>query len=131
MKAKLLLLITVVLCFFKISSASALTLQYNGGQYEYTGSVYSLMVNDQYVQTSLPPIIFNDYALVPIRDVFEAMGATVKYIDASQQIFIEYNDTYLRLKIGSSDAYIDANHVTIPGNVTPWSLHLCPLLLSA
>ncbi len=119
MKAKLLLLITVVLCFFKISSASALTLQYNGGQYEYTGSVYSLMVNDQYVQTSLPPIIFNDYALVPIRDVFEAMGATVKYIDASQQIFIEYNDTYLRLKIGSSDAYIDANHVTIPGNVTP------------
>lgn len=118
MKTKILLFVTMIICVFGIS-ASALTLEYNGETHEYTGSVYSLMVNGKYIETSLQPIIFNDRALVPIRDVFEAMGATVKYLDASQQIFIDYNKKYLRLKIGSDIAYIDANQVNIPGGVTP------------
>ncbi len=120
-KKKLLVFLTALICMagFTAFADEPLILEYDGAQHEYTGSVYKLMVNDEYVETSLHPIIFNDYALVPIREVFESMGATVKFVDLSQQIFIQHNDKYVRLKIGSSEAYIDADKAEIPGSVTP------------
>lgn len=95
------------------------TIQYDGITEQYTGSIFKLMVNGNIINTTVPPLIFNDYALVPIREVCEPMGAEVNYIDVSKQIFVNFGDSYLRLKIGDSTATVNEVKTQIPGNVAP------------
>lgn len=95
------------------------TIQYNGITEQYTGSIYKLMIDGNIVNTTVPPLIFNDYALVPIREVFEPMGADVNYIDVSKQIFVNFGDSYLRLKIGDTAATVNEIKTHIPGNIAP------------
>lgn len=121
MKKIILLLLSVILSSFAFTSvyASDYILEYDGKTEEYTGSIYKLMINNEFVETTVPPIIFNDYALVPIREVCEPMGAVVNYIDVSKQIFVNFENSYLRLKIGNEIASVDEVDVKIPGNITP------------
>ena len=121
LKKCLWLIITVLIMniFVPLASAKHLVLFYNGEEHDYNGSVFTLTVNDKSLTTPVEPLIFNDYALVPLRDVFEAVGAKVTYIDLSKQIIVNYNDTYVRLKIGSNKAYVDDKEYSIPGNITP------------
>lgn len=121
LKKCLWLIITVLIMniFVPFASAKHLVLFYNGEEHDYNGSVFTLTVNDKSLTTPVEPLIFNDYALVPLRDVFEAVGAKVTYIDLSKQIIVNYNDTYVRLKIGSNKAYVDDKEYSIPGNITP------------
>ena len=122
MKKLITLFIALTLSISSITSAQAISdyiLEYNGITEEYTGSIYKLMINGEFVETTVPPIIFNDYALVPIREVCEPMGALVNYITVSKQIFVNFEDCYLRLKIGSNTASVDEVDVEIPGGIAP------------
>ncbi len=122
MKKLISLFATLILSLSFSTSALAMSdyiLEYNGITEEYTGSIYKLMINGELVETTVPPIIFNDYALVPIREVCEPMGALVNYITVSKQIFVNFEDSYLRLKIGNNIASVDEVDVEIPGGVAP------------
>ncbi len=121
MKKLILLLITVIssLFIFTNAYASDYILEYDGITEEYTGSIYKLMINDEFVETTVPPIIFNDFALVPIREVCEPMGAVVNYITVSKQIFVNFDNSYLRLKIGNKIASVDEVDMKIPGDIAP------------
>lgn len=44
---------------------------YDGATHLYTGEVYKLFVNGNKIESAMEPIIFNDHALVPVREVFE------------------------------------------------------------
>ncbi len=120
---KLIILLTVFISIFLISTStyaiSDYIIEYDGKTEEYTGSIYKLMINGEFVETTVPPLIFNDYALVPIREVCEPMGALVNYINVSKQIFVNFEDSYLRLKIGSQTASVDEIDVEIPGGIAP------------
>jgi len=117
--------IATLLCFSTLTAnAASMTIYYSGSAHEYNGRTYKLMIDGEYIYPSVEPLIFNDYTLVPIRDVFEAMGATVKYLDLSKQIFINYEETYLRLRIGDTIAHIDDEKVKIPGGITPMLISL-------
>ena len=61
----------------EISASEGLILEYDGGTHEYNGEVYDLVVNNQLLDPPLSPIIFNDRALVPVREIFVELGATV------------------------------------------------------
>lgn len=117
--------IATLLCFSSLTAnAASMTIYYSGSAHDYNGRTYKLMIDGEYIYPSVEPLIFNDYTLVPIRDVFEAMGASVKYLDLSKQIFINYEETYLRLKIGDTIAHIDDEKVKIPGGITPMLISL-------
>jgi len=100
-------------------SASAMTLVYNGAEHEYDGYNYALIVNGNVVVPPLQPIIFNNRALVPVREVFEAMGATVSYHIPTQEITISRGHSFTSMKIGSSEIMVNGNKTTIPDGVTP------------
>ena len=104
---------------FALSAECALILEYDGGKHEYNGSLYKLKVNGKYVKTPLEPIIMNDRALVPVREVFEAMGAEVGYSGASREITVSSADIYILLKIGSDKVFVNGSRVTIPDGVVP------------
>lgn len=111
-----------VLCCFLINTAYAasMLLEYDGGIHNYTGAVYELKINGKTL-TDLPlePIIFNDRALVPVREVFEGLGATVKYVDTDKTIRITYGKKTVRLQIGSAMAMVDGIKKSIPDGVAP------------
>lgn len=100
-------------------SAERLMLEYDGGVYEYSGAVYDLVVKNKKVYPALEPIIFNDRALVPVRDVFEEVGATVNYRQETQTIEVYDDDTYVRLRINDNIAYVNGAKTMIPDSVVP------------
>ncbi len=109
------------LCMLMImhTAEAAMVLEYNGEQHNYTGSVYKLIVNGKSVNTPLEPIIFNDRALVPVREVFEAMGAEVGYVASSQEVTVSMGDTFVLMQIGSEYAFVNGSRKAIPDGVTP------------
>ena len=112
----------LVLCCFLINTAYAasMLLEYDGEIHNYTGSVYELKVNGKTLSNlPLEPIIFNDRALVPVREVFEGLGATVKYIDTEKVIRITYGRSTVKLQIDSPMAVVDGVRKTIPDGVAP------------
>ena len=111
----------LICCFlFGANAFASLILEYDGGVHNYTGSIYSLSVNGKELKNlPLEPIIFKDRALVPVREVFEALGATVTYKEARKEILIKYNGKTTLIQINSNVAEIDGKEVQILDNVTP------------
>lgn len=101
-------------------SANALILEYDGKTIEYTGSIFRLFVNNEELHDlPLEPIIFNDRALVPLREIFEALGAEVNYNGAAQSVEVEYGETYVRMYINDNAAYVNGRRTAIPDGVVP------------
>jgi len=53
--------------------------------HEYTGNIYTLKVDGEVVNSDLPPIIINGRSLVPVRAIFEKLGAKVGWDAASKK----------------------------------------------
>ncbi len=118
---KIATMLLLLCCFFMNTAASAsIILEYDGGIRNYTGPICKLYVNDKEL-TDLPlePIIFNDRALVPVREVFEALGATVTYSVANQEIQILYGKKTVKIWIDKVSAIVNGLRQTIPDNVAP------------
>ncbi|MEO6909018.1 MAG: copper amine oxidase N-terminal domain-containing protein, partial [Abditibacteriaceae bacterium] len=62
---------------------------------------------------SVPPASVNGRVLVPLRGVFEALGAQVDYQASSRTVLAAKDATNLRLQIGSSTAYVNGNPVRL------------------
>ncbi len=116
---KKLLAFLAVFLMFSITASAALILEYDGKKHNYTGAICDLEVNGESVETPLHPIIFNNRALVPVREVFEALGADVTYISGSQKIMIEFDDTFITMQIGSPYVFVNGVREAIPDGVVP------------
>lgn len=115
-----LIFLSALIFTITITQSFAMTLQYDNKTTEYTGSIYSLMINGKTLtDLPMPPIIFNDRALVPLREVFEAMGAAVNYDSAKKEVSVDYGGNNLKLTIESSQAFLNNTEITIPDGVTP------------
>ena len=111
----ILLLITIIYSI----SASAFMIEYDEKITNYTGSVYRLIVNGKEPKLPLEPIIFNDRALVPVREVFEALNAKVTYHEKTKCVEVSYKGDTISLYINNSVAYINGKKTTIPDNAVP------------
>lgn len=113
--------VLTVFIFFALSvvTAHGLTLDYDGSIHEYDGSIYALIVNDGLLDPPLSPIIFNDHALVPVREVFEELGAEVSYDFDTQAVEVETDSDYIRMHINDNLAYVNGEAVNIPDGVVP------------
>ena len=120
MTKKVLFFITLLwLIIIQSISVCALTIQYDGLTTKYTGSVYELRVNGKKLTLPLAPIIFNDRALVPVREVFEALDSTVTYQEKTKCVDVEYDGNHISLYINTPIAYINGKKTTIPDNAVP------------
>ncbi len=119
MKVRLIMIIACLTMIISGVAAHALTIQYDGITTEYTGTVFELYVNDKKPELPLEPIIFNDRALVPVREVFENLGADVVYEDRTKSVNIMYFDNQVTLYIGKNVAYVNGKKFIIPDGVVP------------
>ena len=110
---------TVSLIPASAANAAGIQLFYDGADHLYNGSVYNLYVNGTEIRAAMEPIIFNDHALVPVREVFEEVGATVEYTGETRCVEIQYRKTYIRMYINDNCAYVNGKKTNIPDNVVP------------
>ncbi|MBO5453661.1 MAG: copper amine oxidase N-terminal domain-containing protein [Clostridia bacterium] len=60
-----------------------------------------------------PPVMVNDRVLVPLRAIFEALGARVYYDDETSLITAKRNLTTIELTVGSDKLYINGEETVI------------------
>ncbi|MBQ2967260.1 MAG: family 16 glycosylhydrolase [Clostridia bacterium] len=87
--------------------------------------VLILELNDRYVWTfgeklsvdannpDVRPKTVNDRTMVPVRFIAESLGATVSYIDATEEIVIELSGNKVVLKVNSDKMYVNGNEVQL------------------
>lgn len=68
-------------------------------------------LNDQPLQTSVPPIIMQGRTLVPMRDIFEALGASVSYNALTRGITATRDSSTVNLQIGNRAASVNGQTV--------------------
>lgn len=118
-KIMIFILLSVLLSLAAPARAAGTELYYDGEYHTYTGSVYTLYVNGEKITPPLEPIIFNNRALVPLREVFEALGQSVDYNNDTKEITVAGALKTVKLTIGSGTAYINGEKTTIPDGVVP------------
>lgn len=70
--------------------------RYNGGE------EISVFVNDERVSFDVAPTIINDRTMVPVRAIFEALGAEVRWDDEIETAIGVLDDTVVKIAIGKS-----------------------------
>ncbi|MDI9449250.1 MAG: copper amine oxidase N-terminal domain-containing protein [Pelotomaculaceae bacterium] len=71
-----------------------------------------VILNGRTLQFDVPPIIENDRTLVPLRVIFEALGAGVEWDGATQTVRAERDGTIIKLVIGGK-AYVNDQPVEL------------------
>lgn len=73
----------------------------------------SLKVDGKALFVSQPPVIKEGRTLVPMRDIFEALGATVDWNGSQKTVTAKQAATTIQLQIGSKTAKINSKSVTL------------------
>lgn len=59
------------------------------------------------------PQMMTDHVMVPLRGVFERMGATVEWNQSEQKVYAQRGDTRVELRINNNEAYINGKAVSV------------------
>ncbi len=80
----------------------------------YVADQINIYINDQHVLLPLtPPVQIDDTVLVPIREVFETLGATVLWDDDERKAYIDYKETSVVLEDDSQVALVNGRYVPL------------------
>jgi len=74
----------------------------------------SIYINGEYQTYSDEALTHNGLILVPLRDVFESLGAEVTWNETKQSINIVKGDTQVWVQLGSNNAKINNQAKTVP-----------------
>ncbi len=80
-------------------------------------------LNGKPLQTSMAPLNQNGRLLVPLRDIFEALGARVDFSDLTQTIAAQRGTTTVKMALGSRDAEVNSQHVVLDVPATAYYGH--------
>lgn len=76
-------------------------------------SAINLVVDGATVQTDVPPVVIDGRTLVPVRALFESLGATVGWNEATQTATATKGATVVSVQIGSTTAYVSGTAKTL------------------
>ena len=72
-----------------------------------------IIINDKSVTFDRMPVIVDGRTLVPLRGISETLGAEVLYTAETQRITVTRDGVVVKLKIGSTEAYVDRTEKTL------------------
>lgn len=94
--------------------AAPMELVYDGIVQKYDLEPITLYINGEVVDTSLmPPIQLESTTLVPVREVFEPMGAFVEWKAEEKKVYINYNNTLLILEMNNKEVWLNGETATL------------------
>lgn len=87
---------------------SSLSLKYDGSTHVYDKTPITLYVNNmEVISEVMPPVQIEGYVLVPIREVFQALGATVQWKSSERKVCIEKDNSLIVLELNNKDAWVN------------------------
>lgn len=78
---------------------------------------YTILVNGKKLESDVPPTMAGDRLFVPIRVIFESLGATVSWDDPTQTVTGVRGDRTVKMQIG--DEHMTVNGVTTAMGIAP------------
>lgn len=78
-----------------------------------SASAIDLYVDTNKIETDVPPTAINGRTLVPVRAIFEALGATVSWDQDTQTATGIRGETTVQIQIGSETAYVNGEAKTL------------------
>jgi len=73
----------------------------------------TVMLNDKQLQFDVQPVVENDRGLVPLRTVFEALGAVVDYEAATETIIATKGQTRIRLQTFATHGFLNEEAIRL------------------
>lgn len=73
----------------------------------------NVIIDGQNISFDVPPQIINERTMVPLRAIFEALGANVNWDQSTQTITSMKNDTWVSLTINEQYMYVNGNIITL------------------
>lgn len=101
MKKVLVLFLTLVLCISSFGMVSA------------SEDKIGIDIYGKEVTFDVMPVNINGRVLVPLRGIFETLGAKVAWDDATKTVLASRNGTNIKLTIDSKTAYINDKEITL------------------
>ncbi len=80
-----------------------------GAQPEIPTPVIRVTLDGQEIGFDQPPVIVRDRTLVPLRAIFEAMGAVVSWDDTTETVTAVRGNTKISLQIGSDKLFVNGS----------------------
>lgn len=114
MKKVISLVLALITMLSMVSAVNAMEIYFDNEWHTYEGNIFKLKVNGETLNCEVPPIIFNDYSVVPARDVFEKLGATVDWNAVNQKVTVNYGSTKIELHINNKTATKNGKTELIP-----------------
>ncbi len=72
-----------------------------------------VLLDGREIEFDVPPQIINDRTLVPMRAIFEALGADVSWDGDRKSITAVKDDITIKMAIGSEEMYIGSSYITL------------------
>ncbi len=72
-----------------------------------------VLLNGRTLGFDQQPVVQNGRTLVPLRTIFEALGASVDWIDATQTVVARRGNTEIEMSIGQSTYYVNGQAKTL------------------
>lgn len=89
-------------------AASSMALVYDGQTHLYDLPAIVLYMNGEIIDTYLmPPVQIDGTTLVPVREVFEPLGAFVEWKEEEKKVYIDYEGKLLILEMDNKEAWIN------------------------
>ena len=105
---KLLLILSIFLIIS--SSAFAFNITIDGETKEYTGPNVKLVLNSEpftIEENQMPPVIIDGRTLVPVREIFEALGGKVEWDNETKKVTVWMDENTIELEINSQLAGVN------------------------
>ena len=87
----------------------------------------TVYINGEQLETPVPPQIVNDRTMLPMRAIFEALGATVQWFEEDKLIIAVKDDKTVTMKIGSYEIVYQS---VLDGSVKIIELDVAPFIVN-
>ncbi len=108
--------ITVVIITILITVMSVMSVFANT-EGKYNGKI-DVNINGTYLDFDVDPIMQNNRVMVPMRKIFESLGATVEWNDSSKTITAKKDGKLIKLTIGSNQMLVNNNSIYLDAPAT-------------
>lgn len=77
------------------------------------GDKLMILNSDIVVELDVPPTIINDRTMLPLRAIFEALGATVTWEEETKTVFAIKDDVMVAMQIGQDVMYTSDKRIDL------------------
>ena len=79
----------------------------------YASDDIKVFVDGKFIEFDVPPQIINGRTMVPVRAIFEAVGAKVDWNQLTRTVLAEKNSTYVTMFLNNKFFYINSSLITM------------------